>query len=212
MNQNGDQEFHFAADVGAQRVARVYAEALLNAAEKQHQADAVLEELESLVRDVFRADPQLEAFLASGVVSRENKANVLRSVFESRATETFANFLLVLNAHERLDLLRPILAALRELRDQRARRIRVLVRSAVPLPDDQRSRLEHELREAFRLDPVLEMRVEPALLGGLVVRVGDWVYDDSVRTRIETLRNQLMARSSHEIQTRRDRFSSPIGN
>jgi F-type H+-transporting ATPase subunit delta len=212
MNQNGDQQVHPTADVGAQRVARVYAEALLNAAEKQHQADAVLEEFASLVQDVFRAGPQFEAFLTSGIIDRDRKAEVIRSVFAGRASELFVNFLLVLNAHERLSLLRSILAAVRALRDQRARRIRVVVRTAVPLPDDQRSRLEHELREAFRLDPVLEMRVEPALLGGLVVRVGDWLYDASVRTRIETLRNQLMARSSHEIQSRRDRFSSAIGN
>jgi F-type H+-transporting ATPase subunit delta len=212
MNQNGDQQVYPAADVGAQRVARVYAEALLNAAEKQHQADAVLEEFESLVQDVFRASPQFESFLASGVIDRDQKAVVIRSVFEGRASELFVNFFLVLNAHERLSLLRSILAAVRALRDQRARRLRVVVRTAVPLPDDQRGRLEHELREAFRLDPVLETRVEPALLGGLVVRVGDWVYDASVRTRIDTLRNQLMARSSHEIQSRRDRFSSAIGN
>jgi F-type H+-transporting ATPase subunit delta len=212
MNENGDQHFHPAADVGAQRVARVYAEALLNAAEKQGQADAVLEDLEGLVRDVFRADPQLEVFLASGIVSRHNKAAVIRSVFDGRASEPFVNFLLVLNAHERLDLLRPILAALRELRDERAHRIRVRVRTAVPLADDQRGRLEQELREAFRLEPVLDTRVDPDLLGGLVVQVGDWLYDASVRTQLENLRNQLIARSTHEIQSRRDRFSSPIGN
>jgi F-type H+-transporting ATPase subunit delta len=54
----------------------------------------------------------------------------------------------------------------------------------------------------------LQEQVDPDLLGGLIVRVGDWVYDASVRRELETLRSELIARSSHEIQSRRDQFSS----
>jgi F-type H+-transporting ATPase subunit delta len=197
------------ADVSAQRVARVYAEALLNAADKHGQGDAVLDELQALIQEVFSADPRLETFLSGGVISRRAKADAIRSVFQNRASATFLNFLLVLNDHERLELLRPVLAAYRALRDERARRIRVRVQTAVPLPDDQRQRLLHELREVFHLEPVLDEQVDPDLLGGMVVRVGDWLYDASVRTRLETLQNQVIARSSHEIQSRRDRFRSP---
>jgi F-type H+-transporting ATPase subunit delta len=212
MIDNGDQKFWFHADVGAQRVARVYAEALLNAAEKRGEVDAVFEQLEALVREVFRADPQFAEFLASGAVGRDKKAAVLRSVFENRAGELFLNFLMVLNHHDRLDLLGLIFDAYRDLRDQRARRIRVRVRSAVPLPDDQRDRLRQELHDTFHLEPLLENEVDPDLLGGMVVRVGDWVYDASVRTQLDTIRNQIIARSSHEIQSGRNRFSASGGD
>jgi F-type H+-transporting ATPase subunit delta len=195
------------ANVSAQRIARVYAEALLNAAEKRGEADAVAEQLSSLIGDVFQADPQFEAFLSSGAVGRPHKAAVLRSVFQKRASELFFNFLLVLNEHERLDLLRPILAALQVLRDQRARRIRVQVRTAVPLADDQRGRLERDLRDTLRMEPLLETAVDPDLIGGMVVRIGDWVYDASVRTTLASLHSQILTRSSHEIQSGRDRFS-----
>jgi F-type H+-transporting ATPase subunit delta len=114
----------------------------------------------------------------------------------------------VLNDHDRLELLRPVLAAYRALLDRRAHRLPVLVRSAVPLADDQRQRLENELRETFHYQPVLQTRVEPELLGGMVVEAGDWLYDASVRTRIQTIRNQLMERSNYEIQSGRNRFSS----
>jgi F-type H+-transporting ATPase subunit delta len=120
----------------------------------------------------------------------------------------FLNFLLVLNHHDRLDLLRPICDAYRGLRDQRARRIRIQVRSAAPLDDGQRDRLQRELQETFHLEPILETEIDPELLGGMLVRVGDWVYDASVRTQLETIRNQLIARSSHEIQSGRNRFSN----
>jgi len=213
MNQNEAQDLHTStADVGEQRVARVYAEALLNAAEKRDQADAVIEELDALVGEVFGADPQLEAFFSSGAIGRDQKAQVIRSAFDNRASELFVNFLLVLNEHERLNLLRPMLATARELRDQRARRIHVEVRTAVPMPDDQRERLREQLRDSLRLEPLLDTRIDPDLLGGLLVRVGDWLYDASVRARLQSIRDQLIARSSYEIQSRRDRFSSPDGD
>jgi F-type H+-transporting ATPase subunit delta len=193
-------------------VAHVYAEALLNAAEKQGKTDAVIEELHSLVQDLFQAEPQLEAFLSSGALGRDRKAKVIRDIFDTRADQLFTNFLLVLNQHERLDLLRPILIAALEVRDQRARRIRVQVRSAIPLQEDQTNRLRERIRESFKLEPIVQTQVDEGLLGGIVIKVGDWLYDASVRTKLESIRKQLMEKGSHEIQSRRDRFSSAIGN
>jgi F-type H+-transporting ATPase subunit delta len=199
-------------DVGTQRVAKVYAEAVLRAAETGQQGDALYEEFDSLVNDVLRADPRLEAFLSSGAIGKHAKAEVIRSAFTGRASDLFINALLVLNDHERLDLLRPLVVAYRELRDQRRGRMRVLVRSAVPLPDDQRAHLLEQLRETFHKEPLLEAQVDGDLLGGMVVRVGDWLYDHSVRSQLETIRDQIIARSSHEIQSGRDRFSSANGD
>ncbi|HEY2909710.1 MAG TPA: F0F1 ATP synthase subunit delta, partial [Gemmataceae bacterium] len=55
--------------------------------------------------------------------------------------------------------------------------------------------------------PILVVRVEPELIGGLIVHVGDKLHDTSVRTRLRNIRNQLLARGSHEIQSGRNRFS-----
>jgi F-type H+-transporting ATPase subunit delta len=208
VNHQEDGRDRAVVDVGAQRVARVYAEALYGAAEKRGEVEATLEQLDSLVRDVFRANSLIEQFFASPAVPAATKTALIRSLFGARATELFTDFLLVLNDHGRLDLLRAIRAAYRDLFDQRAGRVRVLVRSAAPLPEDQQERLRQELRAAFRLEPVLETRVDPDLIGGLVVKVGDWQYDGSVRTRLQAIRNHLIERSSHEIQSGRDRFSS----
>jgi F-type H+-transporting ATPase subunit delta len=212
MSNGEDLDFHASADVGAQRVAHVYAEAFLNAADKQGQTEAIIEELHSLVHDLFKVEPRFEAFLASGAVGRDRKAQVIQSVFDKRASQLFTDFLLVLNQHDRLDLLRPILSEALEIRDQRARRIRVQVKSAVPLPEDQTNQLRQRIRESFQLEPILQTQVDPDLLGGMVVRVGDWLYDASVRTKLESIRNQLIAKGSYEIQSRRDRFSTPSGN
>lgn len=206
MTESSDQQQHATADVKAQRVAQVYAEALLNAAEKQGQADEVAGQLDSLVQDVFAADSTFEAFLASAAIGRKSRDEVVRKVFEGRATPLFFHFLLVLNEHDRLDLLRAIRIAFRDLRDQRARRIRVQVKSVSPLTDPQREELAQLVRQGMKLEPVLESQIDPEIIGGLVVRVGDWLYDASVRTQLETIRKQLIERSSHEIQAGRNRF------
>jgi F-type H+-transporting ATPase subunit delta len=169
---------------------------LLDAAAASNQADQVLEELAEFIDGVLGAAPKFEAFLVSGA-ARGRKAEVIRRAFDGRASDLFLNFLLVLNAHRRLDLLRGIRAVATELHAERAGRLRVLVTSAVPLTDDHRESLRQELRAKYRKEPVLTARVEPDLLGGLVVRVGDWLYDASVRARLETVRQQIIERGRH---------------
>ena len=84
--------------------------------------------------------------------------------------------------------------------------------SAVALPEDQKQRLEQELRASLHREPILNLKIEPELIAGLRIRVGDWQYDGSVRTELENIRNEILLGSSHEIQSRRDRFSSANGN
>jgi F-type H+-transporting ATPase subunit delta len=191
-----------------QRVAKVYAEALLRAAGRRGQGAEVREELHGLVDDVFRRDPAVERFLASPAVGRERKAEVIKGTFEGRASDLLVDFLYVLNGHDRMDVLRAVARVYNDLLDRRQNRMQVLVRSAVPLADGQRERIVEELRSSFGKEPVLQVSVEPALLGGLVVQVDGWVYDASVRTRLEMIRKQLIENSSHAIQSGRDRFSS----
>jgi F-type H+-transporting ATPase subunit delta len=209
MSENGQARHATVLDDVARRVAGVYAEALLNAAEKKGQADEVLAELEALVGDLFRRDPHLEAFFSSTAVGRARKEQTIRDAFDGRASELLVNFLLVLNSHNRLELLRPAADAYRELYDRRRNRVPVLVRSAVPLTDEQQQRLREQVRAAADrpAEPVLQTRVDPELIGGLVVQVGDYLYDASVRRRLDAIRNEILERSSHEIQSGRDRFS-----
>jgi F-type H+-transporting ATPase subunit delta len=195
-------------DIDVLRIARVYAAALLKSAQPKGVVDALQESFDSLVGDPLRrsddpADPA--ALMASGTIPKARKAEVIEKLFRGKAEDLFVDFLLVLNDHNRLNLIRPVAAMYRELRDELHRRVRVLVRSATPLADDQRERVKTLARDYYHLDPVLVEQVEPALLGGLQLQIGDRLVDLSVRSRLETLRQQLIERSSHEIQRRRDR-------
>jgi F-type H+-transporting ATPase subunit delta len=194
------------ADVTVQRLATIYGEALLNAAGDR--VPEVLEQIDSLIDDVFKIDPRLEALLAGAAVGRKTRHEAIVKTFQGRASEVFFQFLLVLNEHDRLDLLRPIRRAMHELNDERAHRLRVHVYAAIDLNEEIQARIRAAVQAVFKLEPVLELHKDETLLGGLKWRIGDKVYDATVRTRIDNLRNQLIASSSYEIQSRRNRFSS----
>src|SRR5262249_33428168 len=148
-----------------------------------------LEALRAVVNEVLPSDPDLEAFLCMPGGGRELRARVIRQAFEGRADDFFVDFLLVLNDHDRLNLLRHVLHAYEQLYDQRQNRVRVAAHSAAPLPDDQRQRLLDQLRGPMRREPVVEFQVDPALLGGLVIRVGDFLYNASTRAQVEAIRD-----------------------
>jgi F-type H+-transporting ATPase subunit delta len=190
------------------RIARVYAEALLSVADQRGQAEDIGRELQSLVTQVYAKSPEIEATLASPAVRRSAKAPVLERAFKNNVSDLLFNFLMVLNGKDRLTLVRHVAAAYRNILDERAKRIRVTVRSAVPLTAAQTEQLKTAIGQATGLEPVVQAKVDESLLGGMIVQVGDQVFDSSVRYRIEAIRNQLLARSSYEIQAGRDRFST----
>jgi len=208
INPQDIPEMKQTTDVRAERIARVYAESLYAAAEKAGQLEPVLHEYESLVKDVLVVDPRLLILFSSAALGRYARADALAKAFKDRANPTLYAFLQVLNSHERLELLLPIARALRDLFEERARRVRVFVISAVPLSEEEVTRIANGIRTTMKLEPIMVPSIDPSLLVGVKIRVGDKQYDASVRSRIENLKNQLLASGSHEIQSRRDRFSS----
>lgn len=179
------------------RVARVYAEALMGVAVKSNQLDAIGDELEEISHNVIKAHPRIQAFLASNTVSMAGKLPALAAAFEHRTSETFRKFLGVLNENGRLDLLPAISAELRTMRDSTAGRVRVRVTAPVPLLDAQVDALTKTLHAQLNAHPVLDIRIDPDILGGLIVQVGDKVYDTSVRTRLDNLRTHLTTSGTH---------------
>ena len=193
-------------------LASVYGQALLAAADKKQMREQALEELDQLVGEVLAKDLMFAEFLRSGIVSREARAAMLRKVLADRMSEVAVDFLLVLNQHDRLDLLQSIVVLCREMDDQQRGRIAVEVTSAIALNEQMTTRIREQLHQALSKEPVLVARVDPKLIGGLIVRVGDTVYDGSVATRLGQLQEQIRKRSVHEIQSRRDHLGDPAGN
>ena len=188
-------------------LARPYALALVNAAEKEGGIQPVLDELDEIDSDVLKVFPRFASLLGSARVSSAHKDRILTDVFEKRVSSVVLRFLRVLNRHERLGLLRVVAREARTIWDQRNKRIPVQVRAAVSLDEKQLQTLRDRLAALTGATPVLSVSTDPGLIGGLVVQVGDHRYDASVKSRLEQLRQRLIEGKMHEIQSRRDQFS-----
>ncbi len=190
-------------DDASAQITRSYAEAILNAAVKDGQVDAVLDDLEAIRADVLRPNPRFAALLGSSAVPAEQKERILSDTFKGRAHDIALRFLSVLNRHGRLGLLDPIIVESRAAWDRRQNRIAVSVRSAVPLDAGQLEALRARLATLTGGTPVLRLEIDPALIGGLVVQVGDDLYDASVRSRLQQIRSRIIASGTAAATGRR---------
>ena len=197
------------ADVGKQHVASVYAEALLNASEEAGQTDAVLAEFEAFLSEVLDVFPDFELILSSRLVMPEEKQGLLDRTVGGQASPLFLNFLKVVAHHHRLDLLRAIRRQARERLDMLRGRVPVRLATATPIDEAFAQRIAQSIAPLVGGSPKLEQVVDPTLIGGIVLSVGDKVYDGPIANQLHKLRQQMMDRSAHEIQSRRDRFRSP---
>lgn len=185
-------------------LARTYAEALLGAAEKDGAPDSVLDDLEALLREVWRSRPEFATLLGSPSVNVQEKDRILTETFDGRLEPTLLKFLRVLNRHGRIELLEAIARQARAQWEKKQGRRPAHVRSAVPLDEGQLAALRDTLARLLNATPVITTEVDPSLIGGLVIQVGDFVYDTSVQNRfLGALRRLLIEDKVHEFRAQR---------
>jgi len=187
-------------DIAADRVAKVYAQAILEAADTAKCTDTVLAELAALARDVLPKVPEARAVFASPKIPAEQKAALIDKLGKGRLVPTTVNALHVLARHGRLGILSLVVAAAERLADERAGRQQATLTTAVALGAQEQARNVADVEKGLsaRLKP--SFVVDPSIIGGLVVRIGDTIYDQSVATSLTRLSGCLQQRNIHAIQ------------
>ena len=195
-------------DTGLLYLGTVYAKALLGATEKSGNTDAVLAELESFLDDVLVRLPQFEGALMSPRVPLENKERMLDNAFRGKMSGQLLSFLKVLVRRGRFDGLRHIYFAARRILNELRGRLDVRLTSAEPLDSGTRDMVVNKLRTSLGHEVELVTDVDPNLIGGLVIRIGDTVYDGSVANQLEKMRHDLVARATQTLGAEADRFAT----
>jgi F-type H+-transporting ATPase subunit delta len=179
--------------VAANIIARNYAETLLALAQRQGGGPVVEQYLAAIeeAAEAMRTEPRVRQFLETPRLDAGAKKAALRAAFAGRVPEPFLRFLLVVVDKRRQGQIPQIAAAYRELVDELAGRVRVEVQLAhqpdAAMEEEIRRSLERKLGKTV----VPHFTVDPALLGGIVVRLGDEILDGSVRRRAQDLRRRL---------------------
>jgi len=175
-----------AADVGAR-----YAQALFELAKDTGQATAVEADLKSL-KTMCAESADLRALLASPAFSAEAKGAGLAAIAKAAGfSATTVKFLGLLAANRRPSALPAVIAVFERLAAEDRGAISAEVVTALPLTDAQSKSLAAALRAALGKDPEIETRVDPAILGGVKVRVGSRLYDASLKSRLNSLKFSL---------------------
>jgi F-type H+-transporting ATPase subunit delta len=174
-------------------LARRYAKALLDLGVQQQTFDAFAKELDR-VADAFRSVPDLRNALINPVFSVDKRRLVLDDVARRLAvSKVVRNFVMLLLDKGRISALPDIARVYRTLVDEHAQRVRATVTSARPLDPVLETRLKAALEKQSGKTVILEKKEDPSIVGGLVTQLGDTVYDGSVRTQLQQLREQLLS-------------------
>jgi F-type H+-transporting ATPase subunit delta len=173
------------AGTGAKR----YARAIFELAKEEGQVEEWARRL-SVVRDVL-TQPEARAVLANPSIAVQRRQDAAAELVEGNAGREGANLAKLLIASRRIGDLDGIIEEYHLLADEDAGRIRATATTAVPLERTDAEQLEASLARRLGRQVRLDTRVEPAIIGGLVLRIGDRVIDASVATRLQQLRRSL---------------------
>lgn len=171
-----------------------YARALLDIALKEKgDLRAIETELAEFVA-LFTQHPTLEKVLLNPAVPVPRKrATIAELTTRAKLSPVLGKLLLLLAERDRLVLLPDLLAAYRERLLDHLNIVRAEVTTAVALPADRAKAVEQSLARVTGRTVMLETRVDPAIIGGVVARVGSTVYDGSVTTQLQKMRTKLVA-------------------
>jgi len=173
-------------------IARNYAEALFDLAEKHEGVDAYGAAIE-MVAALVDENASFAAFLATPRIDADKKKDVLKKAFAGQVPANFLNFLQITVDKRRQKLLREIAEQFKALVDEHMNRAHVTVTVARKLDDASMDQVASGLSVLLGKTAIPDIRVKPDILGGVIVRAGDTIYDGSLRRRLDRMRRQLLA-------------------
>lgn len=173
-------------------IARRYATALADIAEKRNETEKVRLELEQIEK-IFAENKNLTEVFSNPVFNHEKKEKILETLIQkTKLAQTVANFLRILLRNNRFGYLSAIRKSFEQVIEEKRNEVTAKVISARELSEEEREALRQNLEKQTGKKIKLDTMINPEIIGGIVVRVGSTVFDGSVKNRLEILKNRLM--------------------
>ncbi len=171
--------------------ARRYAEAAFEIADRDGTLEGWLKDLETAATSL--GEGEAAHLLANPAIAFDDRADVVNQVLGKRVSEKAGNLVLLLVRRGRIELLPRVASEYRRLYDRREGIVEATVISATELEKDELAAIRSRIGELTSGKVEVSTRVDPSILGGVIIQLGDQLIDGSVRGRLERLRNQLAA-------------------
>jgi F-type H+-transporting ATPase subunit delta len=177
--------------MSVQMIARRYASALADVVLDRGEAKEVQAELETW-NEILQANSTLQEVFRNPTIALDQKRAVLSKLIErAKPRPTTANFLKVLLQNQRLTELAEINRRFAEILDERAGMVAAVVTTARPVSESSQKDLMEKLDSLTRKKVRVNFEQDPELIGGLVTRIGSTVYDGSVRTQLQQIKEKM---------------------
>ena len=177
----------------------IYSDVMFELAGESGQVDGVMEDLHA-VAVILQQEPEFLSLLMSPKIKEEEKVQILRRVFNSRVNRLTLDFLSVLARRNRMGFLSGITGRYEDLYDSLRNRKRVEVTLSSEPTDAQIESLKTELMDAIQAEVKLTVSVDPGILGGIVIRKGDMVIDNSVKHILDRTVDTILAHSREKSE------------
>ncbi len=177
--------------VSSNDIARVYASSLIEVGQEQNILSDLEEEMKFL-SDLMADKADLSLFLGSPAIPRDAKKDFVDKVFKGKLSGYIVNFLKVLIENDRQSCIHDIYRAFMEQMDNVYNRQRVTVISSVPLDASLKSKLTEKMKGIIQKNVLLIEEIDPGILGGIIIKIGDRVIDGSLKKDLRNIRYNLL--------------------
>lgn len=186
--------------------AQVYAESLLALANETGKAEEIGRELADL-HELWNREPAFASLMKSAAIDVDARREAIKRAFgNGRVSPLVLNLLLVLNDKRRAMILPWVCEAYRHKLDAMHNRDDVFVTTATPLIESQREEIRAQVKRLLKTEAILVEKVDPEVLGGIRIQVGDKLFDTTLRSRLEHIRRTLMASTDKHLRAGTSRF------
>ena len=193
-------------DTDQQVLGNVYAKALIGFGQQNGTVETLVEGLSAIV-GVLNELPKLQLALESPRIPVEAKSKMLDSAFADKVGKEMMNFLKIVAEKGRFDCLPAIQRSAHEIQDEMLGRVQATLTTAESVDESTQQKIAEKLSGLLGKQVSLSAGVDPEIIGGMVVRVGDTVYDASIANQLEQVRSKAIKHATDAIRESLDKFT-----